>query len=380
MRARRSLLYLVLPFLASGAAVNSTIDDSSSAFTFSGPPGWNTITPTSPCDICSSQPNASLAYDGTWHDGNAVYIYGIDQAESQADLVFTLGNIQSTHHYTGTEQYSYNALFFSATGLDSGSHTVTWSLEIDTSTTVVVQVALFDYAIVTSDDESSGGGSVTTTSADCLQFFVYNYSFLRVFEFNITIIHIKSIRTSARVPLIRTVTTRPDIYTYSAISKPAPDAELQNYITIRLLALKSNPEAFGSTYAGESQNTLEVWRGRVEHEGRMTFYAALDSEWVGTASIITPELAVDGGYHLVGMWVHPEHRRRGIGKNLVTKAIAFVRSRTEGEPDETRRTINLEVHGFNVAAKSMYESLGFREVVDGKCEDPNRVPMRVVAK
>nr|GAT54637.1 GNAT family [Mycena chlorophos] len=180
-----------------------------------------------------------------------------------------------------------------------------------------------------------------------------------------------------------------DSYTYSAISKPTPHAELQNYIKIRLLALKSNPEAFGSTHERESQNTLEVWRGRVEHEGRMTFYAALDSEsegtqregeWVGTASIITPELAVDGGFHLVGMWVHPEHRRRGVGKNLVTKAIAYVRERTEGESDETRRTINLEVHGFNVAAKSMYESLGFRDVLDGKCEDPNRVPMRVVAK
>jgi hypothetical protein len=86
-----------------------------------------------------------------WPLGSAVYIFGIDQAKSQPDIAFTLGSIQSTHHYTGTERFVYNALFFSATGLAAdATHTVNWIFNIDPSTGVGVQAALFDYAIVTS--------------------------------------------------------------------------------------------------------------------------------------------------------------------------------------------------------------------------------------
>ncbi|KAJ7210805.1 hypothetical protein GGX14DRAFT_394430 [Mycena pura] len=84
--------------------------------------------------------------------GSAVYIYGIDQTgeDQQADIAFTLGNIQSTHHYTGSEAYVYHALFFSATGLAvDDTHTVSWVLDTDPSIDAVLQLTLFDYAIVT---------------------------------------------------------------------------------------------------------------------------------------------------------------------------------------------------------------------------------------
>lgn len=87
-----------------------------------------------------------------------MYIFGIDQANSQPDIAFTLGSTQAVHHYTGTERFVYNALFFSATGLAADeTHTVNWIFNIDPSTGVGVQAALFDYAIVTSgtDDAAS---------------------------------------------------------------------------------------------------------------------------------------------------------------------------------------------------------------------------------
>lgn len=89
-----------------------------------------------------------------------MYIYGIDQANSQPNIVFTLGSTQSTHHYTGTEQYAYHALFFSATQLPEDEYTVNWIFETDPSTGVLLQEALFDYAIVTS------GTDDPTTNAD----------------------------------------------------------------------------------------------------------------------------------------------------------------------------------------------------------------------
>ncbi|KAJ6624509.1 hypothetical protein B0H10DRAFT_2006279 [Mycena sp. CBHHK59/15] len=170
------ILLLVVSF-SNGAITNTTIDDSSGSFKFVG--SWNTITPTSPCEICSSKPDASKIHGGTWHDGNirtgaspttgsftfqgsAVYIFGIDQAISQPDIAFTLGSTQAVHHYPGTEQFVYSALFFQATGLAADqTHTVNWVFNVDGSTGVPVQAALFDYAIVTSGQEDV---QTTTTS------------------------------------------------------------------------------------------------------------------------------------------------------------------------------------------------------------------------
>jgi len=191
MRLPHSFIVLLLAVLANAAITNTTIDDSNSSFTFTGT--WNTITPTSPCTICSSKPDPSRTYGGTWHDGNirdgapvgtsgsftftgsAVYIFGIDQATSQPDIAFTLGSIQQVHHYTGTEQFAYDALFFSATGLASDqTYTVNWVFNV-ADTGVEVQAALFDYAIVTSGEAdvqatSSGttepGPSQSTTSSN----------------------------------------------------------------------------------------------------------------------------------------------------------------------------------------------------------------------
>ncbi|KAF7338034.1 hypothetical protein MVEN_02027400 [Mycena venus] len=191
----RSFTLFLLTDLASAVVTNTTIDDSDPSFAFTGT-FWNVITPTSPCDSCSSKPDPSKTHGGTWHDGNinrnpgappgaantsgsftfmgtAVYIFGIDQAVLQPDIVFTLGSTKQVHHYTGTESYVYDALFFSAQGLASDqTHTVNWVLTF-ADTPVGVQAVLFDYAIVTSGEdaaESTTSGPVSsqplTTSSE----------------------------------------------------------------------------------------------------------------------------------------------------------------------------------------------------------------------
>ncbi|KAJ7182996.1 hypothetical protein C8R43DRAFT_18284 [Mycena crocata] len=187
------LLILCAPS-ANAAVTNKTVDDSSSAFTFTG--SWTATSAANPCDFCSSKPDSAQTFGGTWHDGNyradapettggsftftgsAVYIFGIDQATSQPDIVFTLGNTRATHHFTGTERFLYNALFFSATGLAADqTHTVNWIFNINPSSGVGVQAALFDYAIVTSGTEdvvqkapgtTTEHGTTTTTNAKAL--------------------------------------------------------------------------------------------------------------------------------------------------------------------------------------------------------------------
>ncbi|KAJ7256183.1 hypothetical protein B0H12DRAFT_519027 [Mycena haematopus] len=177
------LLLLLCAPSANGAITNTTVDDTNSAFTFTG--SWTAVSASNPCGGCSSKPDPSQTFDSTWHDGNyrtgasettggsftftgsAVYIFGIDQAQSQPDIAFTLGSTKSVHHYTGTAQFAYNALFFSATGLAADqTHTVNWIFNIDPTTGVGVQEALFDYAIVTSgtNDVAPNPQSSTTTT------------------------------------------------------------------------------------------------------------------------------------------------------------------------------------------------------------------------
>ncbi|KAF7363736.1 hypothetical protein MSAN_01031400 [Mycena sanguinolenta] len=190
-----SFIVLLYAFSASGGLTNTTYDDSDSSFTFSG--AWTAITPSDPCSSCATKPDTSQIHGGTWHDGNyrdgassfttgtftfqgsAVYIFGIDQDSSEADIVFTLGDIQKTHHYTGTgsgsNQFAYNALFFSATGLPSDqTQTVSWVFSLDPTEVAAgkgEQIGLFDYAVVTTGEEDTPNPAPksSTTSVQPIQ-------------------------------------------------------------------------------------------------------------------------------------------------------------------------------------------------------------------
>src|ERR1700761_4681289 len=103
-------------------------------------------------------------------------------------------------------------------------------------------------------------------------------------------------------------------YEISPIPLPASDSDVLKYSHLRLLALKTNPEAYGTTFTGESRNTPAMWRGRKDNTERLTIIARAraqravsdissrkpadcvspegqeECEWVGTASILTPEM------------------------------------------------------------------------------------------
>ncbi|KAJ7709552.1 acyl-CoA N-acyltransferase [Mycena rosella] len=180
-----------------------------------------------------------------------------------------------------------------------------------------------------------------------------------------------------------------DNHAYHIFSIPVPVSEehVDKYRELRLLALTTNPEAFGSKYEDNVDKTRAQWRAMIDTPERFTAVARVLStgEWAGMASILTPEMA---GQHtgdtgpnphlLVGMWVRPAHRRKGLGKRLIGAGIEWVRTRTEGMPDK-KRQVTLEVHRHNESAKALYDGLGF-VVTDGECEDSNRIPMFVVAK
>lgn len=70
------------PLLASAALVNFTIDDTSSLITYLPPDKWRSSTEA--CSTCL-QPNALLAYAGTWHDGTSTAAPAGVEERSEAD-------------------------------------------------------------------------------------------------------------------------------------------------------------------------------------------------------------------------------------------------------------------------------------------------------
>lgn len=126
------------------------------------------------------------------------------------------------------------------------------------------------------------------------------------------------------------------------------------FVKLRQSALRTNPEAFGSTIEEET-NGAERFKNSLQKDGYLVLGTFKNGELVGMC-----------GYHgedhvksrhkgvIWGMFVEPKYRGLGIGKNLLKAAVeqAF-------ENEETEQIILGVVDGNN-EAYSLYENFGFK--------------------
>lgn len=169
------------------------------------------------------------------------------------------------------------------------------------------------------------------------------------------------------------------VYRILSIDPPVSQADLTAYKTLRLTALQTDPAAFSSTYAREAAFPEDVWRQRLDSPLKQVLIAS-DSEggWIGTAWIIGPsgmppaalapfEEAGLGAkwttYGLFGMWVHPAHRGKGVGKRLVDACLDWARTNIDTKLSTgLERVAVLLVRNDNVAARVLYSRAGFTEL------------------
>jgi GNAT superfamily N-acetyltransferase len=202
-------------------------------------------------------------------------------------------------------------------------------------------------------------------------------------------------------------------------------ADLDNianrYKNIRLQGLLSDPDSFSSTYERESQFTLDIWRSRIQNPVAKTFVSVVDgddkisskaicsnttegdhstekvfqnllqTEWVGTVTLLGPEIwsRQDGdatsqpwhpftkakgapqvamqqlnnsGAHLVyliaGMLVMPHARRKGHGQQLVEALVGHVREKAKNL-GASNASIILHTGKSATRARLFYEQVGF---------------------
>lgn len=131
------------------------------------------------------------------------------------------------------------------------------------------------------------------------------------------------------------------------------DAEA--YQTIRLEALRVNPEAFGSTYEREAAFTVEEIGRRIAPEaGKFTLGAFEEDRLIGIVTFFR-----DNGpktkhkANLYGMYVSADCRGKGIGGKLLDTLIKEARQLDGVEQ------ITLTVVQDNERAKALYVNSGF---------------------
>lgn len=115
---------------------------------------------------------------------------------------------------------------------------------------------------------------------------------------------------------------------------------------LRLRALQECPTAFSSSYEEECDRPLSGVGGRLAPTAGHAVFGAFDRE----------ELAGIVGIHREehrGMYVAREYRNRGLGRELLDRALAYAAS-TPGV-----RQVNLGVNAQNESAIALYEAAGF---------------------
>jgi RimJ/RimL family protein N-acetyltransferase len=128
------------------------------------------------------------------------------------------------------------------------------------------------------------------------------------------------------------------------------------YRTLRLRGLSEHPDAFTSSHAEENERPLAVTARRIAPDSPdWVFGAFVGGELAGVVGLARePRAKNRHKADVFGMYVAPEHAKRGIGGELMRNAIGAARALPGLEQ------LVLTVTETNVAARTLYEKFGFR--------------------
>jgi len=123
---------------------------------------------------------------------------------------------------------------------------------------------------------------------------------------------------------------------------------------VRLAALASAPEAFGSTLARELAFGEPDWRRRIDSP---SFVAWRDDEPVGLAGAVNrsevDRQSSPGDWELVSMWVSPDARGSGVADLLAAAVVDAVKA-------AQAERLTLWVADGNARARAFYLRVGFQ--------------------
>jgi RimJ/RimL family protein N-acetyltransferase len=128
---------------------------------------------------------------------------------------------------------------------------------------------------------------------------------------------------------------------------------------LRLTSLRSDPEAFGSTYDRDAARPAEWWAGWAARSQAgatdRTFVVTSDDErWVGLAMVKIDDSDLDSA-ELLAMWVAPQARGRGAADRLCDPCAGWAKA-------HGCRRLSLSVVVDNERARRAYARADFVDV------------------
>lgn len=128
-----------------------------------------------------------------------------------------------------------------------------------------------------------------------------------------------------------------------------------------MIRLRALIDALGESdpqYQKEAAFTAAQWRRRLRKH--MHFSTLVDGHHVG---LIAAQQQNHHSVYLYSLWLDPAVRGRGLARPLVAAAVDWAR-------DQHIRTVTLRVASDNMAARAVYESLGFTLAVTAQTPEP----------
>ncbi len=117
---------------------------------------------------------------------------------------------------------------------------------------------------------------------------------------------------------------------------------------IRLQALLDAPDAFASTHAREAAFGEDEWRERASRDGSfIAFLPEVCPAGLGGGYLAEPEVV-----ELIGMFIRPQARGRGVGRAVIDAIAEWARQ-------QGASTVHLWVTETNKHARLLYERCGF---------------------
>jgi ribosomal protein S18 acetylase RimI-like enzyme len=136
-----------------------------------------------------------------------------------------------------------------------------------------------------------------------------------------------------------------------SFKKVSPE-DWEKFREIRLKGLQSDPQAFGGTFEGESQEGEEYWKERFSNPERCFYAAEEGGIFIATAG---SKKITDDNWMIVAVYTLPEFRGKNISQGLINRVI-----------DEARNTgatkVSLMVNPIQESAVNLYERMGFKTV------------------
>jgi GNAT superfamily N-acetyltransferase len=117
---------------------------------------------------------------------------------------------------------------------------------------------------------------------------------------------------------------------------------------IRLQALRDAPYAFASTHAREAAFVDDEWHRRATRDGSfLAFLPEVSPAGLGGGYLAAPDTA-----ELIGMYVRPQARGRGVGEAIIEAVAGWA-------IQQGAAAVHLWVTETNKLARMLYERCGF---------------------